>query len=289
MTQTNNIENTTSYTRALGIAPEARISALSDRFAARGLVQSALLEAEEQIAAEEKTRELAPGAYRLSLLSEGAVQGLYRKGKDNMSGDDLLRYVEESRRLGRQGRDFSESPSIYETACVTALEPVAPRDGALEKLKKTPQNLGELKRQTVDTVKRRVPLWFNFLPADTSSDRRKFPLSAFAAIIAIAVSMMLIVASAIMVTSAETKISKLNRDISKLSAEVTDLRSDLESGCDLMEIRRIAVEEYGMVEQEYLKMDYITLKSDEEIEAFESKRNRNIGLSAILSAIGLKK
>ena len=56
-----------------------------------------------------------------------------------------------------------------------------------------------------------------------------------------------------------------------------------------MEIRRIAVEEYGMVEQSFLKMDYITLDSEELVELFETNRNKNIGLAAILSAIGLKK
>ena len=101
--------------------------------------------------------------------------------------------------------------------------------------------------------------------------------------------MMLIVASALMVTNAETQISKLNSEISSLHTEVSDLRSDLESQTDLMAIRQTAIEQYGMVEENFLKMDYITLDTSEMVEIFQSNRSRNVGLSAILSAIGLKK
>ena len=57
----------------------------------------------------------------------------------------------------------------------------------------------------------------------------------------------------------------------------------------MMEIRRIAVEGYGMVGEEHLRTEYLALESKEDIEAYEQKRDRNLGLSAILSAIGWKK
>lgn len=283
--------NQTAFREQLFIttAPEAAVSALTDRFASRGLVQSVLLGAEEQIASEEKTRELAPRAYRLSLLSDAAVHGMYRRGKDSMSAEDLLRYVEEGLCMERREKDFSDVPSIYETACVMSLEPAESRKGAIEKWKRAPVKLSALPGRTLKTVRERIPLWFNPQRADTSANRRKFPFSAFAAIAAVAVSMMLIVASALMVTNAETQISKLNSEISSLHTEVSDLRSDLESQTDLMAIRQTAIEQYGMVEENFLKMDYITLDTSEMVEIFQSNRSRNVGLSAILSAIGLKK
>ena len=67
------------------------------------------------------------------------------------------------------------------------------------------------------------------------------------------------------------------------------MRSDIEASIDLLEIRRIAMEEYGMVEEEYLKMDYISMKTEDSVEAFEDERPTGVGLSAILSAIGIKK
>lgn len=273
----------------IAVAPEAAVSALTDRFAARGLVQSVLSGAKEQIAAEEKTRELAPRAYRLSLLSDAAIHGTYRRGKDSMSAEDLLRYIEEGLRMERCEKDFSDTPSIYETACVTSLEPAEVQPGALEKWKQAPARLSDFPGRTLKTVQERMPLWFNSQRADTSVNRRKFPFSAFAAIAAVAVSMMLIVASALMVTNTKTQISKLNSEISSLNAEIGDLQSELESQTDLMAIRQIAIEQYGMVEENYLKMDYITLDASESVEVFQGNRNKSIGLSAILSAIGLKK
>lgn len=269
--------------------PEVCLAALSEKFASRGLVQSVLQGAKEQIASEEKTRELAPRAYRMSLLSEAAVRGTYRRGKDIMTGEDLLRYVEEGRRMDRMGKDFSDFPSVYQTAEATALEPAQKQSTALSSLKHAPASLRELPGRTAAVIKKKFPLWFNPQRADTSSERRKFPLSAFAAIAAIAVSMMLIVASALMVTDAETQISRLNSEIADLNGEISDLRSDLESNVDLMAIRQIAMEEYGMVEQDYVKMDYISLNSSEAVEIFEDQQNKDVGLSAILSAIGLKK
>ena len=55
-----------------------------------------------------------------------------------------------------------------------------------------------------------------------------------------------------------------------------------------MEIRRIATEEYGMVSEEYLKMDYIELERDEIAEVAGGKRKDGIGLAGLLSAIGMK-
>ena len=69
---------------------------------------------------------------------------------------------------------------------------------------------------------------------------------------------------------------------------VKELETKLETRSDLMEIRRIATEEYGMVEQDYLRMEYVALESEEEIRVFNREKNGGVGLSAILSAIGWK-
>ena len=283
------MKEVTSESRSLSSAPAVCLSALSTRFASRGLVKSVQNDAKAQIAAEEKTREIAPNSYRLSLFSEETVRETYKGGKDVMSGEDLLRYVEECRNINRRGKDFSDYPSVYETAADMELDPIEPKKSIGAGLREVPKKLSMLPATTIQFVKKRFPLWFDFRSSDTSGETRKFPFSAFAAILALAVSMMLIVASALMVTSAKSEISRLNSEISTLSTEVRDLEANLESKTDLMEIRRIAVEEYGMVEEYYVKMEYLSLDSAEEIEAFERDRNRELGLSAILSAMGWKK
>lgn len=268
-----------------GCSPEVCLSALSQRFASRGLAKSALLEAEKQIEAEAKTREIDPCAYRLSLLSNAAVTGVWRRGKDVMNGADLVRYARECRRLEMNERE-EEQLSVYEAAEATALKETAPVERGVGDRKKAGRSLLPT---AVTFVREKFPKWFDLSEADTSYEQKKFPFSAFAAIAAIAVSMMLIVASALMVINTETKISQLNADIASLSEEITDLQSDLESGYDLMEIRRIAVEEYGMVEETYVRMDCVSLESEDRVEIFENDGEKEIGLAAILSAMGWKK
>ena len=276
-------------TRLSDFAPEVCVSALSAKFASRGLAKSADLEAAQMMEAEEKTREMDPCAYRLSLLSDAAVRGIYRRGKAVMETEDLLRYAEESLRIRQKENPVEELPSVYETA-EAVLEPAEVRTVApMTAFQKELAEVKELPARAVAFLKERFPLWFRFKAADTSGETKKIPISAFAAILAISVSLMLIVASALMVTHTETKISKLNSEISKLQAEISDLEGKLEANADLMEIRRIAVEEYGMVEEDHLKMERLSLDSAEEIRVYEQTRNQEMGLSSILSAIGWKK
>ena len=276
-------------TRTTDLAPEVCVSALFKRFASRGLAKSAGLEAAQMMEAEEKTRALDPGAYRLSLLSDATVDGIYKRGKSNMDAADLLRYAEESRKIRQRELPEEEAVSVYESAAIIPDAPAKEKDTALTRFQAEAAELKSASTQAVATLKKRIPLWFDFKSADTSSETKKLPISAFASVIAVAVSLMMIVASALMITHTETKISKLNSEISTLRSEIDDMEGKLEASADLMEIRRIAVEEYGMVSEDDLKMEHLSLKSAEDIRVYEQERNKELGLSAILSAIGWKK
>ena len=220
-------------------------AAPTERFASECLARAAQAGAAEMITAEEKTRALAPCAYRLSLLPESTVDAVYKQGKEYMSADDLLRYMEETRSLLHQAEEDEpqsdgESDPCEEVRAVAVAEPVSLRAVAAK-------------------GRELVSRWIDVTP-NTVKSEKKFPLSAFAAVIAIAVSMMLIVTGALMVTTAEAEISSLNSEISSLTNEVEELETKLETRSDLMEIRRIATEEYGMVDQQYLRMQYIPSK-----------------------------
>ena len=286
--ETCEIKDVTAPTgQGLQVSAENYISALSMRYAARGLVKSVHDGAEEQIRREEETRALAPDAYRLSTLSDAAVAGCYRRGKDTMSGADLVRYFGEMRSARIRNADFSGNTGLDECdggnvkGESRALAAVTPR-------KNLPVLTGRIKALPTE-LGQKLPTWFNSEKPDSSKERKRFPLSAFAAAVAVAASLMLIVASSVMLTRAESNISRLQTKVSDASAEVAELRSDFEVQNDLLEIRRIAMEEYGMVEEDYLKMDYITLSSDDSVEVYEEEREESVGLSALLSAIGIKK
>ena len=138
-------------------------------------------------------------------------------------------------------------------------------------------------------IKEKLPLWFNGARADVSGEKKRFPLSAFASIAAVAASLMLIVTGSIMVTRAEDELSMLKREVDLMAGEVAEMRSDMDVATNLMEVRRVATEEYGMVEEEYLKAEYISVQPEESVEAFEEERADKFGIDALLSAIGIKK
>ncbi len=268
------------------ISVEPQLSALSDRYAARGLLKSVLDTAAEQIKKEEETRAMAPDAYRLSLLSDAAISGCYRQGKPQMETADLIRYFSEMRSLWIKDRDFSEDNGI--DLCEGGLEmpkeaPEAPKTRAL-----TAATVRLLPQRAAGAVKASFSAWFNGSRADSSRETRRFPFSAFAAVIAVAMSLMLIVVGSVLLNSAERSVGLLKSQVSELSGEVAEMRADMEAHSDLLEIRRIAVEEYGMVDEEYLKMQYLVLESEDKVEVYEEEREETIGLSAILSAFGIK-
>ena len=274
-----------------GLQPSAEpyFVALSQKYASRGLAKAVLNDAAVQMQREEETRAIAPDAYRLSLCTDAAVNGRYRRGKDTMSSDDVLRYFGEMRAVHVRNADFSgntgmdECPACAEKREETALTPVA---------KNTPmaflQRARALRTRVGEQLKTSFPTWFDASTPDASKETRSYPVSAFAAILAVAASLMLIVASSVLLRRAENDINELQKQITLTSNEVAELKSDFEVQNNLLEIRRIAIEEYGMVEEDYLKMEYLSLSAEDSVEAYEEEREKAVGLDAILSAIGIK-
>ncbi|MBE6601456.1 MAG: hypothetical protein E7637_02980 [Ruminococcaceae bacterium] len=269
---------------------ESCVGALSESFAQRGLAKSVQISAEEQIKNEEVTRSMAPQAYRLSQMTQATLDGHYRRGKEYMSSEDVLRYFAENRREYAENADFDGNTGI--DVCENTVEAEVSVVAADAEKEKKSRALVRGAKGAVLTAKdklfRAAPTWMDFSRADASREKRRFPLSAFAAVLAVAMSLMLIVASSVMLTRAEGNLSLLKKEITATSAEVAKMRSDFEASVDLLEIRRIAVEEYGMVDQDYVKVEYIDLNPEDSVESFEEKERPSVGLSAILSALGLK-
>lgn len=261
----------------------------SEECAALDTIEAVRTCAEEQIRREDETRREDPQAYRLSALPEGMLNGHYRRGKRSMSGDDVLRYFNENRRVHLQSADLEKNTGIDECS----VDPETGKslilsDGSAERALTPIGQAKSLAVRGIDGLKRMIPTWIDLSRADDSRESRRFPLSAFAAVLTVALSLMLIVASSVLLTRAENDVSRLRTEISDTSGEVAKLKSDFEVRHDLLEIRRIAMEEYGMVDESYVKMDYIALRSEETVENFEEEREEQVGLSALLSAIGLK-
>jgi len=268
------------------ISAQPLLCALSDRYASRGIVKAVQKDAAEQREKEEKNRELAPEAYRLSLLTDEVVKARYCHGEDaDMTASDLVSYFDETRAIRLQNTDFAESVQEEESEPEVCSEEtsVSERTNAL------PQKAEKGAVGLWNRFVKKVPRWIDTGSVDTSKEKKTFPLSAFATVAAIAASLMLIVASSVMVTLAESRVDALQGEIDTVVAEVADLNADLNVQHDLLQIREIAMREYGMVSEEYVRMDYVSLAKEDRVERFRDEEQESLGLSALLSAIGAQK
>ncbi len=270
-----------------GISAESQDCALSDVTRETDAVGTVRLAAREQIKREEATRALAPQAYRMSSLSDAAICGIYRKGKHYMVASDLLLYFSETRQKRISRVDFSQAEELgRELICIEGKENrLLPGEKAPSHKEKALQALQAGGRG----LKQALPTWFDAASPSAGDTKKTFPFSAFAAILAVAVSLMLIVASSVLLTRAENRVSQLNSQLLTAYDEMNELQSDLDVRDDLLVIRQIAVEEYGMVGEEYVRMQYITLRDEDRIEAYEEEWATTVELSALLSAMGIKK
>lgn len=135
-------------------------------------------------------------------------------------------------------------------------------------------------------VKDSFPLWFDSEKPHKSEKR--FPLSYFASLIVIAVCLFLIVSGNMMLTSAKTEQANLENRIKKMETSVAQAQTDLEADLDLLVIREIAVDEYKMVSEEYLKNEYLSTEKKNKIETFDEKSREFSGLFDWLKALGFR-
>lgn len=281
--------NVNPASRAVAVSATEQIRAIEAAFSARGLSRAVRLEAEAQENREAQTRADEPLGYRLNDHSVA----LYRHGKETMSSDDLLSYIKDTRAMRTHNADFSsvtpDDDAVHAGEGEKALY-VAVRyedtPTAREKLAELPARVMALPRRAVETVRTSHTTWFNTQKADTSAEVRRFPLSALAAIIVVAISLMLIVASAVMITAGEREVDALTLEVEAMTADINELDSDINVNTNLLRIRGFAVSELGMVSEDYLKMEYLSVEKGDSIEVYEEERESNVSLSALLSAIG---
>ncbi len=231
---------------------------------------------EEQIKHEEATRELAPDAYRLSSLSDAAITGCYRKGKPNMGLGDLLEYFQETRQKRIRELDFSADVPVEAGSAKLQAAVEEPEEAVIPVEEKKHSGFIDLTRS-----------WFDTSEEKQTEQAKRFTFSAFAVIGTLAVSLMLLVAGSVMNRRGEKLVSDMNREISAAYVELLDLEAKCETQEDLVLFRQIAKEEYGMVEEAHLRMQYITLAEEDQIEAYEEEREEGFRFSSLLSAIGL--
>ncbi len=280
---------------SLSVSVGEQIRALEMRYASRGLVKAVQNDADEQQKREEATRELEPLSYRLSTLSARGLDKRYRGESGEMRVEELLTYIHDTRALRTREADFSavtpNDESVHANEAQKPCTAVVRGDAQIsmkERMTQLPFRVLSLPAKAVEAIRISRNSWFNASPADTSRNTHRFPLSAFGAILAVAMSLMLIVASSVLINQGESRVNSLKMELSDMGGEVSELKSDLEVKNDLLKLRDVAVNEYGMVSEEFVRMDYLSVSDEDFIEVFEEEGDQNVGLGALLSAIGLK-
>lgn len=282
----------TSCSVEQSVAPQ--VQAMVAHFSGRGMAKAVAKEVDEQTAREAQTRAMAPQAYRLGMMKDAVVGRCYRGGKQTMSSADLIRYFSETRAMRTRNTDFSlvRAEEVDEHGdellpCRAAVRSEHFSTTA-ERLSQLPATIKQLPTRLIKTVRASTPAWFDRRAVNTEKESRRFPLSAFAALAAVAVSLMMIVASSVLVNQGEKRVNELTMEISALSGEVADLKSDLSVQNDMLNVREYAMEELGMVDERYLQMQYLSMETEDSIEVYEEEKEQNVGISALLSALGVK-
>ena len=139
-------------------------------------------------------------------------------------------------------------------------------------------------------LERFVAEWF---PIDNVENRRevngrKLPPRVLSTMAIVAISLLLIVCSSVMVSRASAKVSELEEKIERLEYTRDDLQTDLELKNNMLDIQRIAVEEYGMIKGDYAASRYLDITEEEKIEVYESQGESEGIISRLLRAVGLK-
>ena len=118
----------------------------------------------------------------------------------------------------------------------------------------------------------------------TTTERRRMPLGAMATLATVSISLMLIVGSNVMVSRASAEVSRLKEEESKLRDTQTELCEVLEEKNDPDLIRDLAIQEYGMVNRDYISVTYMDRAVEDEVIHYGDEVP-DLGISALLSAI----
>ena len=256
----------------------AYVEALCQRYKDRGIAAHVRLDAKRQEREEALSHAMAPGAYIMAeRVSDGKADkyrtGLY-KGERHMTADDFVRYYHDQRSYkmpnysvraveadrGQEAEQGGQSPKKALWLTVTEQMPQSVR-----KYLESPATarLAELSRD-----------WF---PSEKEqkcekAERKKMPAGVLGAMLTVTLCCVMIVGSSVMVS---------------LDKQYTTLNTELSLKNDMLEIERIAVEEYGMVRSDFVSTQVLTTQSENTVEVYEPTSEFGQGLSNLLSAIGI--
>ncbi len=135
--------------------------------------------------------------------------------------------------------------------------------------------IDEFKKQSEETV--------------VEGKKKRIPRGVLSTMLIVTLSLMLIVSSTVMVSRASSDVNRLEYQIEQLQIQKNDLDGKLIENSNMIEIKRIAVEEYGMISGDYATSKFIDVTEDEGIVILDEKNDGDSVIIKILKAIGFIK
>jgi len=273
------------------------IDMLCERFKDRGIKTSVRSGADTQRAKDSAKRRFE-GLYP-ERAGVSASDAKYNTGNDGgrkvMSSEDFANYYRDLRDY-KMPHFYSRAESEYDDADALALAEVqesgkTPKKAwwlavtrhAKSKIKEIPSHLNK------EELTQFAENWFELRRGEEviKGEKKKIPLGIISTILIVTLSLLMIVCSTVMVSRATGEISSLEDKIESLDFELKDLEGKLEQKNNMLDIKRIAVEEYGMISAEYAASRYVDVTEEEKFERVKDKNSSGSWLSEILRAIGI--
>ena len=217
-------------------------------------------------------------------------------GKALMSSDDFAAYYKDLRGykmpnfFSRDEREYKEAELLAKNVQESGKSPKKALWLAVRSVvKKKARDLASCVKAS--ELERLSAEWF---PVDKKENRldgrkKKMPRGTISLIAVVTLSLLLIVCSSVMVSRSSGEVSKLEYKIEVLEGQRSELKTKLEVKNDLLEIQKIAVEEYGMISGDYAASRYVDVTDDEVIEEYGEKKGKEGLIAKLIKAIGFDK
>ena len=130
-------------------------------------------------------------------------------------------------------------------------------------------------------ISQKIPLY------EVKTRRTPLPMAAMISLLVCTLTVLSVVMGAAMVSRASDEVSALKSEAAQLANTERELSQVLDRKNDLRTIERIAVDELGMIGTDLITKKYISFSGIDVIEAYDDEEKESVGLSTLLSAIGI--
>ena len=271
------------------------VDALCKRYKDRGIAAHVRTDAKRQEREEALSHAMAPGAYIMAeRVSDGKADkyrtGLY-KGQRHMTADDFVRYYHDQRSYKMP--NYSIRVAAAEQKEVELTGGQSPKKALwLTLTEQMPQSVRKYLESPATA--RLAEISRDWFPIEKEqkcdkSEVKKMPVGVLGAMLTVTLCCVMIVGSSVMVSLSLREASILQNKLDALDKQYTTLNTELSLKNDMLEIERIAVEEYNMVRSDFVPTQVLTTQSENTVEVYEQSSEFGQGLSNLLSAIGIFK